>query len=343
MTDNPRTNTDEIPESVLEEAAVWQAHLRDTDQTSQEGRALRAEFSAWLLADPLHRKAYSEMEWLFGALDEPVANALAQPASKSPYAIANQPSAGTTAPRCRARAWSLPGIATAACLLLALTLGIGWQQEWPTRWQSDHITAVGEQATVALEDGSTLQMNTGTAVSVDYTAGERQITLHKGEAWFDVTPDADRPFTVDAGVGRVRVTGTRFNVQMEDGAAVISLDEGSVDLYPAHDQTQPMTLVPGQQARMTPQGVRSQGSFDRSLVTAWQRGQFVFYDRPLAEVVAKLNRHRAGRILIVDDELNNLRVSGVFSTRDPDAALDVITKTLPVEQVRLTDYLVLIR
>lgn len=227
--------------------------------------------------------------------------------------------------------------------MLALTLGIGWQQDWPTRWQSDHITAVGEQASVTLDDGSRVQLNTDTALSVEFTAGERHVKLLKGEAWFDVTSESERPFTVDAGFGRVQVTGTRFNVRMDDGAAVVSLDEGSVKLYSVQDQDSPMSLSPGQQARILPDGVSSAESFDRSLVTAWQRGQFVFYDKPLAEVVANLNRHRTGRILITDDKLNNLRVSGVFSTKNPDAALDVITKTLPVEQVRLTDYLVLIR
>ncbi len=342
MSNDAHEETMDIPEDILEEAAIWQARLRDADPDSGEGRKLRADFNTWLLANPLHRKAFSEMEWLFGALEEPVVNAITH-ASPQPSYSSTEDLSEKPLPRRGGRAWSLPRFATAACLLLALTFGIGWQQEWPTRWQSDHITGIGEQTSVTLEDGSTVQLNTDTALAVEFTAGERHIKLLKGEAWFDVASDSERPFTVDAGFGRVQVTGTRFNVQMDDDAAVVSLDEGNVDLYSDQDHNRPVTLSPGQQARILRDGVGPAGSFDRSLVTAWQRGQLVFYDKPLAEVIANLNRHRTGRIVITDDELNNLRVSGVFSTRDPDAALDVITKTLPVEQVRLTDYLVLIR
>jgi transmembrane sensor len=84
-------------------------------------------------------------------------------------------------------------------------------------------------------------------------------------------------------------------------------------------------------------------SFDRTAVTAWLRGQFVFYNTPLAQVVETLNRYRRGHIVIVNEALNELAVSGIFRTDDPDAALEVMTNTLPIRQTRLTDYVVLIR
>ena len=68
----------------------------------------------------------------------------------------------------------------------------------------------------------------------------------------------------------------------------------------------------------------------------------MFYDTPLADVVDALNRYRDGHIFILDSSLAALRVSGVFSTTDPDAALNIITRTLPVRQSRLTDSLVLL-
>ena len=60
-------------------------------------------------------------------------------------------------------------------------------------------------------------------------------------------------------------------------------------------------------------------------------------------MVDTLNRHRRGHIVLTSKELSSLKVSGIFSTDDPDAALEVMASTLPIQQVRLTDYLVLIR
>lgn len=327
MNDISNTEKVDIPEPILEEAAIWQARLREADLAPGEERKLKAEFNTWLLQDPLHRQAFAEMESLWGALEEPVAQMLAE----SPQ---------TTKVRTR---W-LPQLATAACLVLALLIGIGWQQDWATEWQSDYITSVGEQKPVTLDDDSRIILNTQSAVSVDFNENQRRVKLLKGEAWFDVATDTNRPFIVNAGQGSVEVTGTRFNVKLGDTGAQVSLDEGRVRLRPPQSgQGDAVVLEPGQQARLTPTGITPPETFDRKLVTAWQRGQFVFYSAPLSEVVATLNRYRSGQILITDDRLNNLKVSGVFSTEQPDKALEVITNTLPVKQTRLTDFLVLLR
>lgn len=327
MNEKSRKDKSDIPEDILEEAVIWQSRLREAGPDSGERRKLRAEFNAWLLADPLHRQAYAEMELLWGVLEEPVAQALTE-------------SSQIQKPRPR---W-LPQLATAACLVLALLMGIGWQQDWATEWQSDYLTGVGEQKPFTLDDGSRIILNTQSAVSVDFSENQRRVKLLKGEAWFDVATDTDRPFVVDAGQGMVKVTGTQFNVKLEDTDARVSLDEGRVQLRATHSAPNDVvTLGPGQQARLTKTGITTPETFDRTAVTAWQRGQFVFYNARLSEVVATLNRYRSGRILITDDRLNKLKVSGVFSTAKPDDALEVIANTLPVEQTRLTNYLVLLR
>ncbi|MEX1033160.1 MAG: FecR family protein [Cellvibrionaceae bacterium] len=335
--DTAEISDDSISEDMLEQAATWLARRRDTDLDSRAARTIEADFKAWLLANPLHRQAYADMESLWGALARPVAQVMAEP------------SLNHTHPRQaalhRGPNWSfLPGLATAACLVLALGTGIGWQQDWITQWQSDYRTAVGERVPVELEDNSRVTLNTHSAMAVDYTGGERRVRLLKGEAWFEVAADPSRPFIVETGPGTVKVTGTRFNVRLEKGAAIVSLDEGRVQLDGGDSPGQAsLVLARGHQAQLTETGITAPEHFDHSAVTAWLRGQFVFYNTPLGEVVATLNRHRHGRILISGDKLNTLKVSGVFSTHDPDAALTVITNTLPVTQTRLTDYLVLLR
>lgn len=328
MSDNEHNATADISDDILGEAAIWHARLRETNHPS---RKVRSGFNIWLLAHPLHRQAFVEMESLWGALEEPVANALAEQ-SRSPSQFS----------RPRARLWT--GFAKAACLLVALLIGIGWEHDWVNDRQGNYATAVGEQAPVALDDGSRITLNTQSYVAVEYSNTERRVRLLEGEAWFDVVTDRTRPFIVETGQGTVKVTGTRFNVRLFEEGALVSLDEGGVQLRaddPEHSET--VVLVPGQEAQLTEHGISTPHDFDRSEVLAWQRGQFVFYDTPLAEVVNTLNRYRPGRILITNGELNELKISGVFSTRDPETALEVITNTLPIEQTRLTEYVVLLR
>ncbi len=215
-----------------------------------------------------------------------------------------------------------------------------------TQWQSDYITAVGEEAPIETGDGSRITLNTDSALAMDYSARERRVRLLKGEAWFNVASTDKRPFIVSTDAGAVRVTGTQFNVRLVDGGAFVSLDEGRVELRVPNNsrlEDSPIVLEPGQQAVLAGNRISAPAPFDRTAVTAWLRGQFVFYHTPLAEVVDTLNRHRRGHIVLTSKELSSLKVSGIFSTDDPDAALEVMASTLPIQQVRLTDYLVLIR
>ena len=356
MSNSTHNNGKELPEAMLEEAAIWQARLREPENDAAVAQAVRADFESWLAQDSRHHQAFAEMDSLWGALETPVAQVLAEQTDQAksitpetaPAAIVipltpqhqQHPQQETSQPT---RPAVYRRLALAACLVLAVTTAIGWQQEWPLQWQSDYVTAIGEQVPLGMDDGSQVTLNTDSAMAVDYSESERRVRLLKGEAWFDVATDTDRPFIVETGAGAVRVTGTQFNVHVQDGNAIVSLDEGRVELSLTDALTGPVALIPGQQSVLSGSAISAPTDFDRTAVTAWMRGQFVFYDAPLSEVVATLNRYRPGRIVIANDDLNALKVSGIFSTNDPDAALDVITGTLPVRQTRLTDYLVLLR
>lgn len=362
MTDNrPNSKSGpagELPEAMLEEAAIWQARLREVDPDAAEARRVQAGFSQWLLADTRHRQAFADMESLWGALQTPVEQLLAeQQVAKNGIAheagtitpIESKPGADserTEKNRFSRAPFTSPvkGLAMAACLVLVVFATLGWQQDWMTRLQSDYITAVGEAAPIDTDDGSRITLNTDSALAMDYNTLKRQVHLLKGEAWFNVASTDKRPFIVSTDAGKVRVTGTRFNVRLVGDSAIVSLDEGRVELRtPDTPDDKPVVLEPGQQAVLAGNRISAPAAFDRTAVTAWLRGQFVFYNTPLAEVVETLNRHRHGRIVVTNRELDSLKVSGIFSTDDPEAALDVIAGTLPIHQTRLTDYLVLIR
>lgn len=347
MNNTYRENQTDLPDALLEDAAIWEARLRDGDRAGvAQKQVLTADFNAWLAADARHRQAFEEMRNLWGALEVPVAEALSElPLSSDPARQGVPPSSRADRPevRPRRRPYLYPRLAIAASLLLAMLLGIGWQQDWPTQWQSDYVTPVGEQAAIDMDDGSRITLNTHSALAKGYTAEQRRVRLLRGEAWFDVSPGDGRPFIVETAQGDIRVTGTRFNVRLDANEATVSLDEGGVILRLAGSpDVAPVRLAPGQQAILADR-ISAPVLFDRIAVSAWTRGQFVFYETPLSEVVKNLNRYRQGRIIVTGGELANLKVSGIFSTSDTDAALAVITSILPVQQTRFTDYLVVLR
>lgn len=354
MTDNSSSSNnnfaDDLPEVMLKEAAIWQARLRESRPGTPEAREVRADFIQWLLADTRHRQAFSEMESLWGALQTPIEQLLVkQQVAETDTFLEIGESADSGRPekyRSSRATFTLPmkSFTTAACLVLTIFATVGWQQNWVTQWQSDYVTAVGEETPIETDDGSRITLNTDSALDMDYSAQERRVTLLKGEAWFNVTSTDKRPFIVSTEAGAIRVTGTQFNVRLDGDTAIVSLGEGGVELRASGTKNSPaVILTPGQQAVLSGSRISAPEPFDRTAVTAWLRGQFVFYNTPLAEVVDTLNRYRHGRIVITSRELNSLKVSGIFSTEDPDAALEVIASTLPIQQTRLTDYLVLIR
>ena len=336
-TDDPSGKPEVLPEPLLEAAAGWHARMREPEGDPVAAAARQATFARWLAADPRHVLAFQETERLWAKLGAPVAEIIeARPTAVSPAATGRR-----RRPRFTTRtAWAT------ACLALIVAIGATQYDDVLIRLQSDYRTAVGERAPLTLDDGSRLTLNTDSAVALDMGPDRRQVRLLQGEAWFDVEPHAARPFSVITEAGRVRVTGTSFGVRLQGDAATVALAEGQIELLAetgAGAGASLLVLTAGQQARLSQDGVSDPAVVDETTATAWLRGQIVFFDTPLRDVVAELNRYRAGRIVIANDALDGLTVSGVFSTGDPDAALGVIADTLPVRITRLTDFLVLLR
>lgn len=319
---------------MLEAAATWYARLREPESDRALAATRQADFDRWLAADRRHRQAYEAAERLWHKLEAPVAQVMA-PATFDTASRPHRPVGK--------RLFSPVGLA--ACLAVFIGVGLFFQGDVALRLSSDYRTAVGQRLPLTLADGSRVTLNTDSAVAVDLEPNRRTIRLLQGEAWFDVAPDRNRPFFVATTDGQVSVTGTRFGVRLRGDATTVSVAHGRVELLVAEagGNVLPVALRPGQQARLSPAGVSDPDDFDQTVVTAWLRGQLVFYEAPLPAVIAELNRYRSGHVVIVGSELDALEISGVFTTDDPDAAFSAITATLPVQVIRLTDYLVLLR
>lgn len=315
--------------TIVETATAWFVRLRADGVTAEEHRA----FEAWCALSPAHRKAYAEAETLWqelGTIPDPRQRAAA-------------PRQAPAEARLRHR-WRRLG-ALAAGLLLAAALGL-WSLGGYDRLAADYATAVGERLTVTLTDGSVVHLNTDTALAVDLSAQHRRVQLYRGEAYFQVAPDRSRPFEVAAADGIARAVGTAFDVKRDGAAVTVAVAEGRVEVR--RDPQPPsaaesVMLGPGEGLHYTTGGPATKRRIDVSVLTAWRQGRLVFANRPLRAVVAELDRYRPGAIVFLSSAIAEESFSGVVSLADTDQALAAIEGTLPVEVIRLTGYLTILR
>ncbi|MBY6240317.1 FecR family protein [Methylosinus sp. Sm6] len=276
--------------------------------------ARRADFEAWLAADPAHAAAYADIARMFEE-----ARAL-RPAHAPAKRASRRPTAALAA-------------------LLAASLAVfACFDHLSILLQADHATGVAESKSVTLSDGSRVELDAGSAIALRFEPGRRVVRLLAGEAWFVVAPDAARPFVVEAAGGSVTALGTAFDVALREGGAHVSVGEHRVAVASGgarvevgeRQSTAFETAAPGQ----PPVSVAADA------IAAWRRGALVVEDRPLGEVLATLARYRHGAVLCLRPSTCARRVSGVFSTSEPLTTLREIEFFLGLRAVQLTSYLI---
>lgn len=306
-------------QGVLEEAADWLMLF----QSGEASNADRETFEAWRQQSALHAEAWQRAELLqqtFGQIPGDI--------GRSTFARLNNPQ----------RRKLLQGLG----LLLAAGPGawiayksLPWQD-----WGADYHTATGEQKTVQLADGTTLLLNTATAVNVRYAPDQREIILLHGEIMIDTGHDdaMQRQFVVTTRHAQLTALGTRFNVRSQAEQSQLAVFEGKVRI----------TLQNGQSRTLQ---ANEQTDFDNRAIYAiqpadparglWQHGMLLAQDMPLNILVEELNRYHSG-ILRCHPEAAGMRVSGAFPLKDIDASLAMLRNSLPVEIHSMTRYWVTI-
>ncbi|HKE47441.1 MAG TPA: FecR domain-containing protein [Rhodanobacteraceae bacterium] len=186
-------------------------------------------------------------------------------------------------------------------------------------------TAVGEQRTVVLADGTRLVLDTDTRLDTRFGGAARELVLHQGRIDIDVGRDA-RPFSVASGRGVVRDVGTRFEVERRGEDVAVTLMSGAVNVsLPEVAGAGEATLAPGQQARFgATGGIVVAETADIGTAARWTEGTLVFKERRLGDLIAEVNRYSTVQIRLADDSLADLRVSGVFRVGDQAGLLEAL-------------------
>lgn len=316
-----------------EEAALaWLSLLHDRPSSGDQ-----ATFSRWLQADPAHAQAYARAQVLWELSEVPAR----QLAEEEADALQGYLAAMDRPRRSVVRRWS-GALAVAASLVLMVALGGGWQ---PLRWfddlGADYVSAPGQIRTVTLADHSQVTLDADSAIAVNFGAGERHVELRRGVAFFRVEPTGEA-FVVDAAGGEARVLGTQFEVRLQPQGAKVTVLSGRVAVTARAGEPR-QVLAAGEQVAYTNGQAQTPRTVDSQAQLAWRQGWLNYYKTPLAEVIDDLGRYYPGRILLLNRELADRRISGSFPHNDPQAVLNSLAGVLGFEQHRLLGRLIVLR
>ncbi|HXS20022.1 MAG TPA: FecR domain-containing protein [Steroidobacteraceae bacterium] len=334
----------------LEQAAAWRARLAESADLHG------VEFSAWLAQDPRNREAWRCVQAPWDVLGQQATAPGVIQLRRAALVHAHDAIRGNLRWPKRFRRPAM--LAAAAAAVLAAGAFLFWQQHRPDMFR----TGFGERRVVTLADGSQITLDSRSEVRVRYTTDSRSLTLVRGQARFDVAHDVTRPFSVTAEGHKVVATGTAFDVDLLGPKLLVTLLKGHVVVLPRSAPTIPwipdatsagsgsttpagaeslaasaagdamgrIYLDPGEQLVMSPSDAPRVSHVDIERVTAWERGEIVFDNEPLASVVQRMNRYGPRHIIIGDDRAGSMRISGVFHEGDVDGFVSTISAYLAV-------------
>jgi transmembrane sensor len=322
-----------IPTPAQEQAAfAWLSLLHDRPSAGDQ-----LTFSQWLRADPAHAEAYAQAQVVW-ELSESPARTLAD---EEALALQGFLDAMDRPRRPQLLRWS-GALAMAACLLLMVSLGSGWQpQRWIDDLGADYVSAPGEIRTVTLADQSQVTLDADSAIAVDFSRGERHVQLRRGAGFFTVTHTGE-PFVVAAEQGEARVLGTQFEVRLQPHGAQVTVLSGRVGVTAERGGEQQI-LTAGQQVAYADGAAEKLHAVDSEAQLAWRQGWLTYYKSTLADVVEDLRRYYPGRIVLLNDELAARKVSGSFPSKDPQAVLSSLQGVLGFEQHQVLGHLIILR
>lgn len=321
--------------SLEAEAAEWVICLGEGNVSE----ARRTEFQSWIDQGPLYRDAFEFASKTWSELG------LLTPSDIEELELADTGDVlarNSAVPASRAKSFKRRFTRIALSLFLVVMAGLGgftfWYGNPVVVLQADYRADTGSMRTVALPDGSRVDLASGSAIALDYSAADRQVRLLSGKAYFVVAPrdgEAEtRPFSVRAGEVTVTALGTEFVTDLDHDAVEVAVTEHEVQVEESSGAG--VRLSEGQVVTFQPeQGFSAVRDRLDDFALAWRKGLLVFNNRPLGEVVAEINRHRHGRIVVRSDGLAQLRVSGVFDANDPDDALSRIVSELNLSVISI--------
>ncbi|MEM1261932.1 MAG: FecR domain-containing protein [Pseudomonadota bacterium] len=330
------------------EAAAWLAKL-DRGLTANEESALKD----WLHTSPVNRTRFlamarmwdkmNSLSWLADLCEEPIQE------RRAPWSV-------------------VVGSIAVAGLVLAAIVFVPWSSlkqgtENPQVLIADlppviYETAVGEQSTVRLADGSEITLNTNSQIHVRLTDHHRLLTLLRGEAHVNVAPDPTRPLSLTVQDKIFQALGTAFSVELhgEDDIELI-VTEGTV-LVGVRPRVAPSrtsvatpvlpisstTVEAGEELRFTAQGSTKTAVPPEVIAVrmSWRQGNLVFLDEPLEDALREVSRYTEFRFVFLDESIKTKVIAGRFKAGDIESLLVGLRENVGVAYERTPDNRILL-
>ncbi len=355
--------------AVLREAAQWSLELSSGELSPRR----IAQWQRWLAASDAHREAFDRIQSTWYSIDRCAGEAIAWPTddevdhdaydgsvavsvwrarlSRLSARRGNRRSTAWVDTLWRHRRWAVVGLAACAVVglapvVLSLIRSIAFAPPTVTIVE----TGLGENREALLGDGSVVTLGAQSELRATLTRGSREVTLERGEAYFDVAKDPARPFIVNVGTTTVAAVGTAFNVRRAGERVVVSVAERTVKVDAraaavAAPQSSPQPTVVrtarlslGQQLSIdATDGSASIQLVDAREIAAWRKGRLQYRNEPLQSVVADVIRYSGQDIVVADPEIADLRITGTVFANDVGSWLQSIEAALPVHIVRAPD------
>ncbi len=229
-----------------------------------------------------------------------------------------------------------------AAASIAVLVAIGGLTLWLTERQSDKqiftasttiCTDEGEKANIFLADSTRVFMNSGSSIkySTGYNIKDRTVKL-KGEAFFDVHTNADKPFVVNLGKISVSATGTRFNVLSyeNEGRIETTLEEGKIKVkIEGQDDIEVKT---GQQVvYFTKTNKVIVRDVSTETYTSWKENKLRFNDTPFEEVLRKIGRRYNVVFEITNADLLELKYTATFIDESIEEVMQMLKTVSPIK------------
>ncbi|WP_447774022.1 FecR family protein [Variovorax boronicumulans] len=305
----PADTSDASPDALQQEARVWVRLL-----TSGEVKPWDAQgFQRWLRISPAHKDAFNEARRVWQAM-KPAAGAVLHHnpdiASVHARALHRAP-----VPRRAFMGAAVGAAAVAAIAVVRPPLGL-----WPSAAElgADYRTATGEQQRIAQAGSAKVTLNTRTSARRQLVDGQMVgLELIHGQAAVELGGSGQR-FSLLAGVGRSEAEAGRFDVKYLNGRVCVTCLDGAVHVtHPAGARA----LQARQQTVYDASAISGIASAEPLDVEAWRKGELVFRQTRLVDVIEEINRYRSGRVMLANEAVRDRPVSGRFQIASLDTAL----------------------
>ncbi|MEQ9468258.1 MAG: FecR domain-containing protein [Ekhidna sp.] len=221
---------------------------------------------------------------------------------------------------------SFPFLKIAASIALIAVIGIAFY--FTNRADQEYLIA-GQVQTQTLNDGSMVTLNAQSELNYPATfSGETREVQLKGEAFFEVERNPEKPFIIRTSSVAVAVLGTSFTVRARESekTATVVVASGSVEVSHRGDK---IRLEVGEKGILDKESGRlfKLVNNDPNFLS-WKTGKFTFANTPLSEVINVLDNAFTEKITLKEPSPTGCPVTVSFENQSLDSILEILKATL---------------